>query len=124
SPCAPDNSPPGCDLIGALPEGCGVGVPSTEAPAAQLRLQVVPNPIVTGGKIEWTSASQAPMSLHLYDAAGRLVATRDLGTVIAGRHQLAWEEAFAGKKLGSGVYFLRWESGTTVAPAVRVVVTR
>ena len=44
--------------------------------------------------------------------------------MIAGRHQLNWEDAFAGKRLGSGVYFLRWESGTTVAPAVRVVVTR
>jgi hypothetical protein len=125
SPCAPDQSPPGCALIGAFPAGCGTdAVAGAGVSAATLRLRVVPNPIVSGGRIEWTSASSAAISLRLYDAAGRLAAERDLGPVGAGSHALAWEDAFPGRKLGSGIYFLRWVSGTTAAPAVRVVIAR
>jgi hypothetical protein len=124
-PCAPANSPPGCNLIGAFPAQCVVeGVASAEAPSARFSLRVTPNPMVSGGTIEWTSASAAPTVLRLYDATGRLAAERDLGSVAAGRSALAFEEAFPGTRLGSGVYFLRGESGAKVAPAVRIVVMR
>jgi hypothetical protein len=125
SPCAPANSPPGCALIGAFPVGCGlIGIAESGAPAAGFRLRVVPNPLFNDGQIEWKNESAAPIVVKLYDAAGRLVSERDLGTVPDGQHSLAWSGAFSSQTLASGVYFLRLESAATRGPAVRVVVTR
>jgi len=125
SPCAPANSPPGCDLIGAFPAGCDVaGIPGSGVPAAGFWLRVVPNPLFNDGQIEWQNDSASPLVLKLYDAAGRLVSERDLGTVSAGQHALGWGGAFGSRNLASGVYFLRFEGAATRAPAVRVVITR
>ena len=124
SPCAPANSPPGCDLIGAFPAGCGVGIADSGAPAAGFQLRVVPNPLFTDGQIEWRNDSSTPIVLKLYDAAGRLVSERDLGSVAAGHHSLDWEGTFGSRNLASGIYFLRFEGPATRVPAVRVVITR
>jgi hypothetical protein len=124
SPCAPANSPPGCNLIGAFPAGCGgVGIADIGAPAAGFQLRVVPNPLFTDGQIEWQNDSSTPIVLKLYDATGRLVSARDLGSVAAGQHSLGWSGTFGSRNLASGVYFLRFEGRATKVPAVRVVIT-
>jgi len=101
-----------------------IGIAESGAPAAGFRLRVVPNPLFNDGQIEWKNESAAPIVVKLYDAAGRLVSERDLGTVPDGQHSLAWSGAFSSQTLASGVYFLRLESAATRGPAVRVVVTR
>jgi hypothetical protein len=124
-PCAPLNSPPGCELIGAFEASCFVdGIAAGPAPALGTVLRVVPNPLFGDGKIEWTSAHAAPLALELYDATGRLVARRDLGTVPGGRHALPWNDAFAGQKMASGIYFLRVAGGPTSGAAARIVIAR
>ena len=73
SPCAPANSPPGCDLIGALPVGCGVAdVATEEAPSAELRLTVMPNPVRGVARFEFGSGSPLT-TLSIFDSQGRLI---------------------------------------------------
>ena len=125
SPCAPEHSPSGCDLVGALPVGCGTtAIASDAAPAAAGALRVVPNPLATGGVIRWVSERPGPATLGLYDSLGRLVLARDLGATGAGRQEIAWERLAGASKLPAGVYFLRLEGGLGPARATRVVVTR
>jgi predicted outer membrane repeat protein len=72
SPCAPENSPPGCELIGALPVGCGVTDVPDEAPSASLKLTVIPNPVRGVARFELRRA--VPVStLNIFDSQGRLV---------------------------------------------------
>lgn len=125
SPCAPDHSPAGCDLIGALPVACGTAAIASEtAPAAAVAIRVVPNPLATGGVIRWVNERPRAVTLSLYDSLGRLVLARDVGTTGAGRQEIAWDRLLGSTKLASGVYFLRLEGALGPARATRVVVTR
>ncbi len=122
SPCAPANSPPGCALIGAFPEGCGSAAMAGGAPPVPHGLRVAPNPLFGDGKIEWTSEGRTPLALELYDATGRLAARRDLEPLASGRHALAWSDVFAGRRFASGIYFLRATGGSDASAVVRVVI--
>ena len=47
-------------------------------------------------------------TLEVYDTAGHLVRTQDLGSLPAGLHTVSWNRRDArGTELDSGVYFIR-----------------
>ncbi len=114
SPCAPDNSPACCELIGALGVGCddtsGAPEHGRGAPRA-LRLSLgTPTTAARGATIRYALPGTAatPIRLQLYDASGRLVRTLVDGPQTPGFHELTWDGRGAGgAQAGSGVYFCR-----------------
>ena len=123
--CAPGNSPGNCGLIGALPVACGViAVADFEAPAAPAGAKVTPNPIGSTGLLEWHNPQAGPTNLHLYDATGRLVASRELGDRGQGRQHASWGQVVGGENVPAGVYFLRVKAPASEDMVVRVVVAR
>lgn len=71
SPCLPENSPPGCGLIGAF-GSCEPVVSIPDAGSAALRLVVAPNPVRRGAEISYDSRLRNP-TIEIYDAQGRAV---------------------------------------------------
>jgi hypothetical protein len=124
SPCAPENSPSGCSLIGALPVGCGVtgiAAPGSTPTAPDFALRVSPNPIAGNAVVEWLA--EKPRELRLYNALGRLVAHRDLSEMPLGVSSVRWESLVRRSELAPGVYYLEAVHPVTSAPrATRVVV--
>ncbi len=115
SPCAPANSPAGCDLIGALPVGCGVtDVATDDAPPAEPRLIVTPNPV--RGAAEFAFPGVGVRVLAIFNSRGRLI-ERLIG--IDGRW--AWTP---GASAPAGVYFARLEGGGTARQAVKFLYLR
>ena len=103
SPCLPENSPAGCDLIGAngpcevLAVGEPAGVPSLS------RLEVSPNP-ASGEVVFSIPGVTTPRTLEIFDANGRQV---DVLRPMAG--EITWNP---GRNLTRGIYFARITSGT------------
>ncbi len=103
SPCAPEHSPPGCGLIGALPVGCGVeGIEDRQVSSARPRLVVLPNP--ASGLVEFRM-SKPPGSavIVIYSSRGEAV------------HVLTWSGRpirwQPGAEVSSSVYFARALAG-------------
>jgi len=70
-----------------------------------------PNPTTGDCLVQFTLAGVAPASLGVYDVAGRLLVSRDVGQLGPGPHALALEEA---KRLPAGVYMVRLAQGAAV----------
>jgi len=72
-------------------------------PRRELPLQVHPNPFNPATTIRFSLATAGPVSLHVYDARGRRVASLlEEAPRAAGEHSLAYRS-----DLRSGTYFLR-----------------
>ena len=85
------------------------------ASAASLRFALAPscpNPFNAATTISFTLAEREPVSLRIYDAAGRLVATLvDAQVTAAGTHTLSWDARNdAGVPVSSGAYFCRLDN--------------
>ena len=108
SPCAPEQAPAGCGLIGAIGVGCGAtGMPAGEpSPVAAPFIRVAPNPIAGEAAITWVDPLGGPRTLRIVDLAGRLVRERELGRRAPGTHAVAWSEVTGGRRLPAGVYFV------------------
>ncbi|MEQ1833022.1 MAG: T9SS type A sorting domain-containing protein, partial [Candidatus Eisenbacteria bacterium] len=79
-----------------------------------------PNPSAGAFQLAFSLPDAAPARLELFDLRGRRCASREVGTLGAGRHTITLGEANA---LVPGVYFARLQRGG--APQVqRVVLTR
>jgi len=84
----------------------------------------IPNPIATGANLSFQSSGLSPLTLSVYDTAGRLVRRQDLGTLPAGSHSHYWDgREERGSLLASGVYFIRITS-TELEASTRVVLIR
>jgi predicted outer membrane repeat protein len=107
SPCAPGHSPPGCDLIGAWPVGCGVADVGEESPSTDLRLSVIPNPV--RGVARFDLSSTVPLTtLNIFDSQGRLIEQ-----LSSQDGQWQWTP---GSLVPTGIYFARPEvAGATEA---------
>jgi len=86
-----------------------------DAPRLAFRLhQNAPNPFRPTTTIRFELPQRAPVSLRIYDVAGRLV--RSLvtgGTLEAGRHEAAWNgQGESGQRVSAGLYFYRLQAGT------------
>lgn len=108
--------------------GSGLGIETSTAPGAALRLELGPNPLTTGGRLALeltgdaggTATASTRLTLRVYDLQGRLV-DRIAGPGLA----LDWSPA---RSLAPGVYFLRlerrdsagalgsWQTKLTLAP--------
>ena len=74
-----------------------------------------PNPTRGAATIEYGLPEAGEVTMAVYDALGRRVATLAEGRQAAGRHQIRWDgRSAAGGRLASGLYFVRLEAGGQV----------
>ncbi|MGD9548598.1 MAG: endonuclease [Candidatus Krumholzibacteriia bacterium] len=72
--------------------------------------RIVPNPFNPRTTIEYTVARTGPVTLAVYDLAGRRVRTLVSGPISAGEHQVPWDgRDQSGRALPSATYFCRLE---------------
>lgn len=129
SPCAEENNLD-CGRIGALPIGCGPSTDVADDPG-ELRdrsaLVVSPNP--TGGSTQLTyeipsPLSGAPVTVRVFDSAGRMIRTLVEKRQPAGTYTVDWDGMNeTGEAVAAGVYFhhlsVRGEEVTRRAILVR-----
>jgi len=115
SPCAAGNSPP-CDWMGALFIGCTDPLAVGSTSSDRLRFHLArnrPNPFNPRTEIDYTLPLRTPVTLRIFDVAGRLV--RELVSEPyqeAGSHRAIWDgRNDAGRRVGSGVYYYRVDAG-------------
>jgi hypothetical protein len=73
-------------------------------------LEILPSLVTSTARISYSLEAAGPVSLRIYDAAGRLVRTLAGGTGVAGRHHATWDRRTdSGQVAGSGVYFVKLE---------------
>lgn len=78
------------------------------APSADFVVSAHPNPSSTGAGISFALSSAGPVEAGVYDVAGRLVHTIFLGSLPAGRHDLAWlGDDAEGRSVPAGIYFAK-----------------
>jgi|GEM_PF-1728939 len=119
SPCAPDNSPAGCNLIGAHDVACTVtGVeenPWGGLPRAFHLANAVPNPFNPITEIGYAIPAghgASRVTLNVYDTLGRRVRTLVDRIQSAGAYAVAWDGTDRdGSPAASGVYFyqITWD---------------
>lgn len=114
SPCAPENSPAGCGLIGAWPVACVTVRAAGEGPRpAKLHFTVTPNPIRSVAT--FTFAGIESPALEIYDPNGRLIELLE-----STGQSATW---LPGNGVPPGVYFARLH-GAEGARAVKFLVVR
>lgn len=104
--------------LGAIADLAGL------VPAGQPRFALAPNfpnPFNSGTVLSYSLDEPADMELAVYDVAGRRVALIERSSRGAGEYRRPWDGTDeAGRRLSSGVYFLRLKAGAS--EAVRKVV--
>jgi hypothetical protein len=94
------------------------GVPEPgRTPVAGVQLTSGPNPFRDTARISYRLPSPAVVSLTLYDVSGRPART----PIRARNEPAGWHEAaLDGRRLASGIYFLRLEAGS-VSHTIKVL---
>lgn len=86
--------------------------PTGEAPAALALAAPVPNPFTSGTTLGFALPARGPVSLDVYDLAGRRVRVLEQGERDAGRHAAHWDgRDEAGNPVRAGLYFARLRFG-------------
>ncbi len=114
----PGNSPGDSD-VRTGPLGVGVGdIVSSDHFAPR----VAPNPCVDGASISFSLPSVGVARVHVYDVAGRRVATLADGVHPGGAHTLSWDTRDdLGRRVASGVYMIRFEHEATRATSKLII---
>jgi hypothetical protein len=86
-------------------------------------LRIAPNPIRSGAHVSFHVATPSRTGMTIYDIAGRLVWTRDLGITQPGLHQVTWEGCdLHGRPVANGVYLINAVAGGAETSAKVVVI--
>ena len=81
------------------------------APGTALRM-AFPNPFDRATNVVLSLAQAGRADVGVFDVAGRLVRTLHEGMMSAGQHTLTWDgRDDAGRRLGAGVYLVRFSAG-------------
>jgi hypothetical protein len=89
--------------------------------AVALQALAAPNPFNPATRVRWVQPTTAPVSVTIYDLAGRRVRTLRSGVLGAGAHEATWRGVDErGRIVGSGVYLCRIRAGEH-AVTVRLV---
>jgi hypothetical protein len=134
SPCAPDNAPLVCGLIGARGTGCAVAALEGEAGSATKPLASWlgaphPHPVAfsaLGTEFPYALArSGGEVELSVFDAAGRCIRRLALGAAAVGEHRAVWDGRDArGAAAAPGVYFYRLAAGGREIGHRKLVIVR
>jgi DNA/RNA endonuclease YhcR with UshA esterase domain len=89
-----------------------VGVPDGSVGSKFGLAQNMPNPFNPKTSIAFSLADAGDVTLVIYDASGRKVATLVDGPVTAGEHRVVWDgRSDGGEKAATGVYFYKLSTG-------------
>src|SRR6185295_759603 len=70
-----------------------------------------PNPMNPETVLRFTTTQSGPVSVRVFDIAGRLVKTLHEGTMPAGLNQIRWDGSTNnGNRVATGVYFVKMKS--------------
>jgi hypothetical protein len=87
--------------------------PAVDAAVASVRLRVAPNPARGTCALTFERGDAEPVSLAIYDAAGRLVRRLDVATRASGIQVVRWDgRDSSGRAAPNGPYFARLRAGT------------
>jgi hypothetical protein len=82
-----------------------------ERPETVSLASVYPNPARASATVAWSLAREAPVTIGVYDLAGRLVRQLASGTLPGGTHTARWDGAdFTGRPVAAGVYVVRLQA--------------
>lgn len=100
--------------------------PDFSAMPAMLQIQsLAPNPFHPSTEISFRVSESGPVTLGVYDLAGRRVAENPLGILAAGPHRTQWDgRREDGSPVPAGLYFLRLQGSTARSQPVRAVLVR
>jgi hypothetical protein len=117
SPCAPDQSPGECGLIGAYGVACASPVAVADPDPALIgpsRIWNYPNPFNPSTTIVYELSNPGRVTLKIYDVSGRAVRNLiDESPTDSGQHRVRWDGTDgSGRRVESGVYFGHLEIGT------------
>ena len=107
SPLLPENSPPGCGLIGARGECLPIGVRDAggSAPGPALALTAAPNPFFERTTIAFYLSEPGEVNISIYGVLGRKVRTLIATALAAGESEIAWDgRRDDGEPAASGAY--------------------
>jgi flagellar hook assembly protein FlgD len=98
------------DYFGKEPSAPGTGV--TDEPVTRTALwRPAPNPSGPGATISYALAQPGHVTVRVYTAGGRLVATLVDGERDAGEYRAVWDgKTDGGARAACGVYFVRMEA--------------
>jgi aminopeptidase N len=93
------------------------------SPTAARLAPIAPNPARDAARLEFTLAAAGPVTLDLYDAAGRRVARLVDEVLPAGTHLRDWRRVTdRGQRATAGLYFARLTTGAGAAVTRKLVV--
>lgn len=93
----------------------GTGVQDDPVPTVFSLSPCHPNPFTQGATMRLALPVPERVTVRIYDPAGRLVRTLVDRPMPAGEHRLAWDGTDgSGRRVASGVYFVRAEAGRQV----------
>jgi len=112
SPLLPENSPPGCGLIGAVGVCEVTAIDAATSPDfASGPLLAYPNPLNPQTTLSFVLAESRHVELGIHDAQGRVVRNLVSQVMPAGRHLVTWDgRNEQGKEVASGAYIAVLES--------------
>jgi hypothetical protein len=109
SPCTSENSPAGCELIGAFPVGCATTEVAPEGgPPPASTLLVSPNPSWAKGltSLSFVLSRRSPVDLVLIQPSGRIICRLTNGIFEPGTYESQWDgRNESGLPVPSGTYF-------------------
>jgi hypothetical protein len=73
--------------------------------------EAIPNPSDGSFILRLALPEAAEVQLRLIDVAGREASRRSFGTLVAGRHEIAWTTGLPEARLPRGVYYLEVKAG-------------
>jgi hypothetical protein len=90
---------------------CCIGYADAEIPSAFKLSQNFPNPFNPSTTIKFDMKEKGPVTLKVYDVAGRLVRTLEDGVRDAGAYSILWDgRNNIGSEVASGIYFYKMET--------------
>jgi hypothetical protein len=105
-----------CPGLSALPESPGVKVFASP--------KTVPNPSAGSCRVTFQTAAVGPVSVHVFDASGRLVRQLHDGPLPIGEFALPWDGRDDSRQdLPSGVYMAKIQTATGISTA-KITLTR
>jgi hypothetical protein len=105
SPLLPENSPPGCGLIGVLGECSQIGIADSPSPSAIRGGPAVPNPFTERTTIPFYLAQESSVEISIVDVQGRLIRRLEPGRMTVGDHTAPWDgRTEEGVRAASGAY--------------------
>ena len=106
-------------VVGRTPPAAAATA-NAEAGVAELSLDASPNPARGAMTLRYGVAEAGPVTLEVFDAMGRRVASLWDGTAEAGEHRATWDTS----ALPAGVYLARLTSASGAVEMQRVTVVR